>query len=163
VSEDRPDVASEDAVPTRDWCATAFVVWRGRLLLHHHAKLGRWLPPGGHVERDELPDDAAVREVHEETGVHVELIGERAHDAPGPVQLLRPRGVQLETIRPGHEHIDLIYFARPVEPYDGTLPLADDDPSLGWYDAEALQALELDEEMRAWCALALREGGGSAG
>jgi len=76
--------APAGAPPTRDWCATAFVVWEGRILLHHHAKLQRWLPPGGHVELDELPDDAAVREVLEETGVHVELLGERAIDAPGP-------------------------------------------------------------------------------
>ncbi len=49
---------------TRDWAATVFVLWRGRLLLHRHRKLDMWLPPGGHVERDELPDDAAVREDH---------------------------------------------------------------------------------------------------
>ena len=149
--------APAGAPPTRDWCATAFVVWEGRILLHHHAKLQRWLPPGGHVELDELPDDAAVREVLEETGVRVELLGERAIDAPGPRQLLRPRGIQLEGIVPGHEHVDLIYFARPVAPYDGTLPRADDDPSLGWFDADALARLELTEEMRAWCDLALRE------
>lgn len=143
--------------PERDWCATTFVVWNGALLLHHHAKLRRWLPPGGHVEPNELPDEAAVREVFEETGVRVELIGETAIDAPGPRQLLRPRGVQLETIQPGHEHIDLIYYARPVEPYAGELPLADRDPSLGWYDADAIAGMETSEEMRAWCALALAE------
>jgi hypothetical protein len=65
--------------------------------------------------------------------------------------------VQLELIRPGHEHIDLIYLARPIEPYDGRLPRGNDDPSLGWYDAGALAALELNDEMRAWCDLALRE------
>jgi ADP-ribose pyrophosphatase YjhB (NUDIX family) len=151
--------AGEPATTDRDWCATAFVVWNGALLLHHHAKLRRWLPPGGHVEANELPDDAAVREVLEETGVHVELLGETAIDAPGPRQLLRPRGIQLELIRPGHEHIDLIYFARPVEPYGGELPRGGDDPSLGWYDEGALARLELNEEMRAWCELALRECG----
>lgn len=141
----------------RDWCATTFIVWNGSVLLHHHAKLQRWLPPGGHVERDELPDDAALREVHEETGLTVRLVGDTAIEAEGPRQLLRPRGIQLEPIRPGHEHIDLIYFARPVEPYDGSIPLSADDPSLGWYDARALDTIELGEETRAWCDLALRE------
>lgn len=153
------DRNAADLLPDRDWCATAFVVWNGALLLHHHAKLQRWLPPGGHVEPNELPDDAAVREVFEETGVRVGLLGETAIDAPGPRQLLRPRGVQLEVIRPGHEHIDLIYLARPIEPYDGRLPRGEDDPSLGWYDADALAALDLSGEMRAWCELALREAG----
>jgi 8-oxo-dGTP pyrophosphatase MutT (NUDIX family) len=40
-----------------------------RVLLLFHAKLAMWLPPGGHVDPDELPDEAAVREVLEETGV----------------------------------------------------------------------------------------------
>ena len=46
----------------------------GKVLLHLHRKLGMWLPPGGHIERDEIPDDAAVREVFEETGLNVELV-----------------------------------------------------------------------------------------
>ena len=88
-----------------------FVVWEGKVLLHHHRKLGMWLPPGGHIEKNELPDAAAVREVLEETGLDVELVGERREDVEDPVQLHRPAGVQLENIGPGHQHIDLIYFA----------------------------------------------------
>ena len=162
TTEDRSAEAGGRATapPSRDWCATAFVVWRGRVLLHRHPKLDRWLPPGGHVEADELPDAAAVREVLEETGVPVRLIGERPVEAPGPTALVRPRGVQLEPIRPGHEHVDLIYWARPHEPYDGALPQAASDPSLGWYDANALSGMDLGAEIRAWCALALAELGG---
>lgn len=140
---------------TRDLAATVFVAWRGQLLLHRHRRLGMWLPCGGHVEPHELPDDAAVREVFEESGVRVELVGERALELEPPRQLVRPRGVQLETIRDGHEHIDLIYLGRPLEPYDGAL--AGDEEGLGWYDAHALAGLPLTEEVRAWSALALRE------
>lgn len=93
---------------TRDWAVAVFVVWRERVLLHRHAKLGRWLPCGGHVEPGELPDDAAVRELLEESGVRVRLVGPHPIAAPGPRPLTRPRGVQLETIEPGHEHVDLV-------------------------------------------------------
>jgi 8-oxo-dGTP pyrophosphatase MutT (NUDIX family) len=44
-----------------------------------------WLPPGGHVERGEIPDNAAVREVFEETGLNVELVGEKREDSEDPV------------------------------------------------------------------------------
>jgi 8-oxo-dGTP pyrophosphatase MutT (NUDIX family) len=54
-----------------------------------------------HIERDEIPDDAAVREVFEETGLSVELVGEKREDVEEPVQLHRPAGVQLENISPG--------------------------------------------------------------
>lgn len=140
---------------TRDFTATAFVVWQNKVLLHQHKKLNLWLPCGGHVEANELPDEAAVREVLEESGVAVELVGERALTVTEPRQLLRPRGVQLEPIDDAHEHIDLIYFARPLEPYTGYLRA--DDPSLGWYAAPDLAALPLSEEVKAWTHLALTE------
>ncbi len=140
---------------TRHFAATAFVVWQGRVLLHRHKKHGIWLPCGGHIDEGELPDDAAVREVFEESGVPVALVGEKALDIEPPRQLVRPRGVQLETIGPGHEHIDLIYFAVPTLDYDGSL--RDDDDSLGWYGAEELKDMELTPEIRAWVALALKE------
>jgi len=141
--------------PTRDFTATTFVVWEGGVLLHKHKKIGHWFPPGGHIEPHELPDEAAVREVLEETGVQVALIGERALPVSEPRQLVRPRGVQLETIAPDHEHIDLIYFAKPLPGYTGLL--LETDPSLGWYTAEPLAALELTEEIRLWVTLALLE------
>ena len=101
---------SESSAPsvTRDFTVATFVVWRDQVLLLLHPKLKRWLPPGGHVEPNELPDEAAVREVREETGVEVRLIGERALDVASPRQLVRPEGVQLEDIAPGHQHIDLV-------------------------------------------------------
>lgn len=42
-----------------------------RLLLLHHADGGHWAPPGGAIEPDESPADAAVRECLEETGLQV--------------------------------------------------------------------------------------------
>lgn len=140
---------------TRDWAVSAFVVWRDSVLLHRHAKLGLWLPPGGHVEPGELPDEAAVREVLEETGVAVALVGERAVATSGPRQLVRPRGVQLETIAPGHEHIDLVYLATPVEPYGGALDGG--EGGFGWYTRSAAAGLGLTEEMESWVELALHE------
>lgn len=131
------------------------MAWDGRLLLHRHAKLGIWLPCGGHLEPGETPDEAAVREVFEESGVRVELVGERALSVAEPKQLLRPRGVQLELIEPGHEHIDLIYFARPREPYDGSI--APTEPELDWYGPSEIARLPLTDELREWTGLALTE------
>ncbi|MEJ7839368.1 MAG: NUDIX domain-containing protein [Thermomicrobiales bacterium] len=106
---------------TRDFTVAVFVVHRNRVLLHLHQKLQLWLPPGGHIEAHELPDDAAVREVMEEAGISVRLAD--ARDGPidrsdQPRQLTRPAGIQLESISPDHEHIDLIYFAVPVSEHD---------------------------------------------
>jgi 8-oxo-dGTP pyrophosphatase MutT (NUDIX family) len=144
------------ARPTRDWAVAVFVVWRDRVMLHRHPKLGLWLPCGGHVEEGELPDAAAVREVEEESGVRVRLLGRPAVEAPGPRQLTPPRGIQLETIADGHEHIDLVYLGAPHLPYDGRLA---GDPTLGWFDAAGLALLPLTPEIVAWTELARAEVG----
>lgn len=133
---------------TRDFTVATFVHWRGRSLLHRHRKLGLWLPCGGHIEANELPDEAAVREVLEESGVPVRLVGERALPIEEPRQLVRPVGVQLEPIAPGHEHIDLIYFAEPTLDYAGLL--LESDPSLGWFGPAELAGMDLTEEIRLW-------------
>jgi 8-oxo-dGTP pyrophosphatase MutT (NUDIX family) len=139
--------------PGRHFTVAVFVVRDGKVLLHWHRKLGMWLPPGGHIERDELPDEAAVREVLEETGVEVELVGERREDVEDPVQLHRPAGVQLENIGPGHQHIDLIYFARPI----GSAHIRDEFSTdrVGWYGPEDWEEMQVNAEVRGWCELAL--------
>ena len=53
--------------------AVALFDAQSRLLLGRHSDHNIWVMPGGLVEPGELPADAAVREVWEETGVHVEL------------------------------------------------------------------------------------------
>ena len=138
--------------PTRDFTVAVFVVWQRSVLLHFHAKLGRWLPPGGHVEPNELPDDAALREVMEETGIEASLVCERLNkvEVPGqPRQLCRPAGVQLADISPGHQHIDLVYFATS----QGGAPACD----AGWFDEKSWQSLDLTAEVRTWCELAVAE------
>ena len=95
----------------RHFCVTVYISTQDRqhFLMLKHKKLGKWLPPGGHIEPNELPDEAACREVLEETGLKVNLIGEGfAKDN----LLVRPFGVQRNIISHGtHEHIDLIYLA----------------------------------------------------
>jgi 8-oxo-dGTP pyrophosphatase MutT (NUDIX family) len=49
--------------------------WLLGLMLH--PRFGQWLAPGGHVEADESPAEAAVRETAEELGCGVRLL-------PGP-------------------------------------------------------------------------------
>jgi 8-oxo-dGTP pyrophosphatase MutT (NUDIX family) len=141
---------------TRDFTVATFVIHQAKVLLLWHRKLSMWLPPGGHVDPHELPDEAAVREVKEEAGLDVVLLSQPSMPPmPGPRQLARPEGIQLEDISPGHQHIDLIYFARPADPR-AIRPVANHEVErVGWYGMEDLQRIPLTEEVRAWVERAL--------
>lgn len=142
---------------TRDFTVAVFVVHGGRVLLHLHPKLGKWLPPGGHIEPNELPDEAARREVAEESGLAVRLVGARGlpRDYPEqPVQLTVPAGIQLELIGENHEHIDLVYFAVP-EAAGGERPAVHD--AFAWFSPKELKTHPVTQEVLDWCGRAVRE------
>lgn len=96
-----------------DFCTDVFVVHEDAVLLRMHDKYHKWLVPGGHIELDEDPTEGAVREVQEEVGLEVELVGDVApcFDS-GERELLPPRFMNRHAINETHEHISLVYFAR---------------------------------------------------
>ena len=133
---------------TRHFTATVYLVNGGATALHAHPTLGIRLPPGGHVDRDELPHEAGLREVREETGLNAELLGDApAIDAPDGRALPQPRYQMLYDIdvhpdgRVGHQHIDFVYFARVG---DRTIaPAGEDEPgseAWAWYTPAELRA-----------------------
>ncbi len=127
----------------RHFTATGFVVDGSRTLLHWHQRLQQWMPPGGHIEADEDPVQAVLREIREETGLTAEVIQLNATLAfATPDQLPAPYAILLEDIPPreaedNHQHIDLIYFCRPVNGI-AVEPVA--DPTLRWVEERELKA-----------------------
>ncbi|MCZ6892251.1 MAG: NUDIX domain-containing protein [Chloroflexi bacterium] len=103
----------------RHFTVTAFVSAERQTLLHWHRKNRMWLPPGGHIEPDEDPYQAALREAEEEVGFPVVLLSTvAAYNYNQPRQLPPPVTIMVEDIpatpsEPEHQHLDLIYFARP--------------------------------------------------
>ncbi len=149
----------------REFTVAVFVVHEGSVLLHWHRRLQRWLPPGGHVDPGELPDEAAVRETLEETGLEVELLdvswGRPDLDLPvdGPRRLTQPLGIQLEDIAPGHQHIDLLYLARPRRESapGGELRAEAGNPHgrPGWFRPSEWRSLPVTAEIDRWATAAV--------
>lgn len=104
----------------RQFTATGYVVnpARTKILVVFHNKLKRWLPAGGHMEPNELPHEAALREVFEETGVRATIIpdGEADMGLKGEkdCQIPRPYSVLYQVIPASssdeeHIHVDFVY------------------------------------------------------
>jgi ADP-ribose pyrophosphatase YjhB (NUDIX family) len=124
----------------RHFTVSGFVVHEGRTALHWHPKLAMWLPAGGHVEANEDPVQAVLREVEEEMAVEAEImqLAPREDSGAGPTQIQPPFAIQNCVIESGHEHIDFIYFLRLLSGYPGRS--YDADSPLVWFTADELRA-----------------------
>ncbi len=61
----------------RQYCASAYTIdfENKKVLLMYNKKLNKWLQPGGHIEGKETPEETAIRETFEETGIKIKIIG----------------------------------------------------------------------------------------
>jgi len=144
-----------------DFTVAIFVVHDAKVLLIHHRQLDRWLPLGGHIELDEDPEQAALREAREESGLEVELLGERAPTTePGTRALITPRYLDIHRINATHEHIGLIYWARPKQ---GVAPAAElaqaEHHAIRWCAAAELDTLQppMSNAVKWYCRKAIEE------
>jgi 8-oxo-dGTP pyrophosphatase MutT (NUDIX family) len=141
-----------------DFTVAIFVVHDGKVLVVHHRKLGKWLPLGGHIELDEDPETAALREAREESGLDVELLGERPPTTePGTRALIAPRFLDIHRITATHEHIGMIYWARPKT---GHVTLAGEEHlAIRWCSAAELGELQprMSNAVLWYCRQAIRE------
>jgi len=133
------------------------LAWRPHAVVHHR-KLDTWPPLGAHIELDEDPEQAALREAREASGLEVELVGERAPTTgPGRRALIAPRFLDIHRISDTHEHIGMIYFARVRR---GTTTLAaEEHHDIRWCSADDLDALvpPMSAAVQWYCRTALRE------
>jgi 8-oxo-dGTP pyrophosphatase MutT (NUDIX family) len=101
----------------KHFVVSGYIVFMGRVLLVAHRKLNKWLPPGGHIEECETPEDALLREISEETGVNITIMTERdiRGDDNSVISLCMPSHIQVEDIDDSHQHIDLVYFCKATD------------------------------------------------
>ena len=98
-----------------DFCSETYIVYKGTVLLRIHDKLNKWLSVGGHIELDEDPNQAAIREILEEVGLNVVLYEEENMQPIFKVNnksLIPPQYLNRHRITDKHEHIAFIYFAK---------------------------------------------------
>lgn len=130
----------------RHFCASAFVInpVDKKILLVKHHLWDKWVQPGGHIEEDETPEEAAIREVYEETGIKVSLIGEHF---PREDDMIRPLGIQCNRKDNGDRHFDIIYAATPNNP-DAELIISNESYELGWFSRKELENLPVFPDVK---------------
>ncbi len=105
-----------------DFTVTAYIVYKNKVLLRKHDKYGIWMGVGGHIDLDEEPNKAVIREVKEEVGLDISIISSRENQGKLSItrndfgdtnfkELIPPEYLNIHNITPAHRHIDMLYFA----------------------------------------------------
>src|SRR6266487_5552961 len=119
------DISDSSTSPARFRIAVSAVILKqGNILLAHRRDIDWWNLPGGGMELEETVDEALRREVHEETGLEVEierLVGVYSKPQKQEVVLTFSCHVTGGTLRETEETSECRYFAHDILP-SNTLP-----------------------------------------
>jgi len=125
--------------------AGAVIVHEGRVLLVRNIRgvtRERYLLPAGRVNANELPDQAAIRETFEETGLRVEIEG-----------LL---GVRIWVMDDGEHNYFFMFRAKLLSPLSDLQPNPAEIDDARFFSKEEMAALGVDETWSGAIAIALK-------
>lgn len=129
------------------------VVENGKVLLRYHPKLGKWLPPGGHIQPGETPDETLRREFLEETGLVVEPT-DYAHLPPTKEvkqELALPFYVNVHSVG-DHDHCCFFYRCQKVTRIEGPV----EEAELSWFDIDTIETADIPHDVKHIIMLAVR-------
>jgi 8-oxo-dGTP diphosphatase len=145
--------------PIRHYTASAIVFdGDGRVLLVRHRKIGRWLYPGGHIEPNESPAEAAQREVTEETGIRTRLVREPLPGYPSVAVHPTPFAILEMPVNDAeigkHHHIDFVYVLAALDTHVTADRSEIDD--CRWIDIDAVASYDTPRDLPVLVSRAAR-------
>ncbi|MFI5940286.1 NUDIX domain-containing protein [Streptomyces uncialis] len=142
------------------YICSGYLVEDGKVLLVHHNRFDKWVPPGGHIEPGESFADTAVREFREETGLVVEAISSQPAIHPADTNATpEPVPFYADIEREGFPTPALVQFFY-VRRRPGTFGRAvqaqvEEVHGASWFGLEELEELRTFEQVRSLARFAL--------
>ncbi|MGV8161715.1 MAG: NUDIX hydrolase [Candidatus Nanoarchaeia archaeon] len=135
----------------KHFVSTVFIVQDGKVLMTWNKKVSNYVPIGGHVDENELPCDAAIREAKEESGLDIELVS--PFDKSVSSNLVQPVNVHLDHVKEDHKHVNLIYFG--IVKGGECFKIDDEGKELRWFTKEELDKENVFPHTKEWAIAAL--------
>lgn len=143
-----------------DFTVEVFIVYKNKILLRKHDKFNKWLSVGGHIELDEDPNEAAIRETKEEVGLDIELVGKKGDyvaDDKTYFELVPPRYLGRNRLSQTHEHVVFVYFAKAKDDIINVQYESDRSDECIWVTLLELKSVDLIPDVKFYCTEALKE------
>ncbi len=140
-----------------DWTTGVYIVHKNKVLIRLHDKYHIWIHVGGHIELDEDPITAAIRECKEEVGLDITIFDPNQNPGkkePRERYLSNPAHMNIHYVDDTeHQHIDLIYYASSMT--DMVVPESPTDKWLWLTKDEVLNHPEIAEKIKSYAIGAL--------
>lgn len=142
------------------YICSGYLVEHGKVLLVHHNRFDKWVPPGGHIEPGESFAGTAVREFKEETGLVVEALSSQPEIHPADSNATpEPVPFYVDVEREGFATPALVQFFY-VQRQPGTREQAveaqlEEVHGAAWFALSDLDGLKTFDQVRSLARFAL--------
>ena len=141
-----------------DLTVAGYVIFKNKILLIHHRKLNLWLPVGGHIDKNETPDKALIREIKEETNISIKILNKSTIPLEGNVKtnLAIPFHVNVHSVG-DHDHVGFFYLCEAINPEK--LKINQELKNYAWFTKKDLNQkhISIDVKNQAFKAFKLYE------
>ena len=130
-----------------DFVVAGYIFDNNDVLLIKHKKLGLWLPVGGHINRNETPDEALLREIKEETNLNVKILSQNNISQEGNVKKNIPVPFHANVHSVGnHDHCCFFYLCKALNP--AKLRINNELDGFRWFSRKELSSKEVPADVR---------------
>ncbi len=142
-----------------DFTVDVFIVYKNKVLLRMHEKHHRWLVPGGHIELDEDPIEAVIREAKEEVGLDIVIASGKVPPTDDLIKPIpSPRYMGRNKVNDIHEHVFMVYFATcKSDTISDSILDHEKGVEIRWCTKEDLATMDLVPNIRFYAEEALKE------
>ena len=135
-----------------------YLFYDNKLLLIHHKKLNKWLPVWWHIDPNETPDDALIREMKEEVNLDIEILWIPDIKIIWSMikNLATPFYVNIHNVW-DHNHCWMYYICKAKNP-DNIKIKRDEVKDYAWFSKDKLKNnKEINTDVKNQCLMAFEE------
>jgi len=138
--------------------SAGYLVKDSRVFLVHHKKFDKWTPPGGHIEENETPDQALIREWKEEIDLDIDVLPAHESAFAGdtnatPVPM--PFHIDLEREGFAVPHLGYFFYVRLKNNDQAVRVLESELHGAKWFSIEDLPCVPTFDQVRALAEYAI--------